>query len=108
MTPRRSRNPRGFFLTDTIIGIGILGILTIVLTSAAGHYHRGSERLTDSRQAARLAEQTLLAIQSNQSPPAAGEGQSITITPLAGEMRDLPKGCVWVRVEVAHNGRHAE
>jgi type II secretory pathway pseudopilin PulG len=110
MTLRIRRHPRGFFLTDTIVGIGILVVLSIVLTVAIVQFRKGAARLADSRSAQRLAEQTLLALQSGQATPTAAEGETIDIAPLpaASETRDLPTGCTWVRVRTSHDARAAE
>ena len=109
MSRRTARTqPRGgFFLTDLIIGIGLLVVLAIVLTAGSSQYRRGSERLADSRQATRLAEQVMLALQSNEKAPTAGNGETIEIVRLP-ETRDLPPGCAWARVGVHRNGRSAE
>jgi type II secretory pathway pseudopilin PulG len=109
MSLRIRRHPRGFFLTDTIVGIGILVVLSIVLTAAIVQFRKGAVRLADSRSAQRLAEQTLLSLQSGQPAPTAAEGETIDIAPLtASETRDLPTGCTWVRVRTTHNARAAE
>src|SRR3954471_20421471 len=108
MTRRRAIHLRsGFFLTDLVVGIGILVILTLVLTTAAAQYRRGSQKLADSRQAVRLAEQVMLSLQSDQKPPAAADGDNIDIVPLP-ETRGLPQGCVWIRVQTRHSGHTAE
>jgi hypothetical protein len=108
---RRLRHPhvhrRGFWLADAITGIGILVILTLMLANATKHYRAGSDRLADTRVAERLAEQTMLALQSHQPPPTSAQGDTIEIAPL-DEKRDLPTGCTWIRVRVVHHDRASE
>jgi hypothetical protein len=90
----------GIFIADAVTGLGILLVLGIILGTAIKRYHAGTDRLTDTRFATRLAEQTLLSLQSGQPAPKAAEGDTIEVTP-------IPDGN-WVRVRVTHRGRAAE
>ena len=103
----RRTHPRGFFLADAITGLGIILVLSAVTLIALSHYRKGTDRLTDTRQANRLAEQTLLALQLGQAAPTPGEEEKIDIAPLPGSTDRLPN-CAWVRVRAVHNGRSAE
>ena len=73
-----------------IVGLAILGLLAAVLTSAIVRQNRGKQRLAESRDATRLAEHTLTALQAGQPPPAPPEGAVINISPLQSASDDTP------------------
>lgn len=95
----RSRVRRGIFLTEAIIAMSVILILTAVVATSATQHRKGSDRLANTRAATRLAEQTLTALQAGQPAPTPGEGSAIEIVPLEGN---------WVRVRTVVNGRQSE
>jgi len=102
--PRPVRR-RGFFLIDAIVAMGIILLLTLVLTVAVTRQQRTTAKLADTRDAVRLAEQTLTAIQAGEPAPAPPEGSVIDILP-AGPVKEAA-GLAWVSVHVTHRGRSA-
>jgi type II secretory pathway pseudopilin PulG len=100
---RRRRNRGGWFITDAIVAMGIILILIAALATAATRDRRGGDRLADSREAIRLAEQTLTALQAGAAPPTPLEGATIEITPLHS-VETIP-GFAWVRVQVTNHSR---
>ena len=100
---RRRRVRRAFFAADTIIGIGVVAVLLATLSAAMLRQQRASDRLAESRQAVRLAEQTLTALQTSQPRPAPPANVTVTVTPL--DAPTAAPGCIWVRVTVARGAR---
>jgi len=108
---RRRRQPRnGYIATDAIIALAIVLMLLAVLSVAASRQRRGSERLADSRAAIRVAEETITALQTGATPPAAPQGMTVQVraTPPAQPAQlalEAPSGSKWVDVLVSYNGR---
>lgn len=99
----RARCRRGWFATETLVGLAIVLLLIVVLANAVQRQQRASDRLSDSREMMRLAEQTITALQTSHPPPAASAGTNVAVTPL-----DEPSGAEklrWVRVTVSRGGR---
>jgi type II secretory pathway pseudopilin PulG len=101
-----SRNRRGWFLMDAIFAMGIIVLLAAVLASAVSRQRKGSDRLAASREAIRLAEQTITALQIGQSAPTAPEGATIEILPISSP-KEVP-GFEWVTIRVTRDGRKSE
>jgi type II secretory pathway pseudopilin PulG len=100
----RSRTRNGYIAADAVIALGIVLILLTVLSVSVGRQRRGSERLADSRAAIRLAEETITALQTGATPPAAPQGMTVAVRP-AQAQGDLqpPAGSTWVDVVVSYN-----
>ena len=101
--PFRARCRRGWFATETLVGLAIVLLLIVVLANAVQRQQRASDRLSDSREMMRLAEQTITALQTFELPPTAAVGTNVTVTPL-----DVPaesEKLRWVRVTVSRGGR---
>jgi type II secretory pathway pseudopilin PulG len=96
----RMRRPNGWFLADAIVGMTIVVILTSTLAVAISRQSLGSQRLAESRAATRLAEATLIALQTSQPAPAVPEGAKVMVEP--GEALG---NCRWATVSVTIN-RH--
>ena len=97
---------RGYIATDAIMAVAIVVILSTVLAVAVSRQRRGSERLADSREAIRLAEATLTAMQSGAPVPAAPAGMTVQVRPVDAQPElAAPSGSAWVEVVVTHDGR---
>jgi type II secretory pathway pseudopilin PulG len=101
--PRRTLSRRGFFLIDAIFALGIILLLAGLLTVAMTRQQRATTHFGDARDALRLAERTLTAIQIDQPPPAPPAGSTIEIRPL--ESATKSPGLRWVSVHVLQHRR---
>lgn len=100
------RRRRGFLLVDLVTALAIVGVLGAAVAMSLDH-HRSAERtLADSRAALRLAEQALVTMRYDRTPPRSTERASITVRPIP----DAPTvgNNVWVIVTVTHADRRAE
>ena len=106
MISRRLKHPqclrRGFVLADVIGGIALLAAVASLLAVSLHRYYAASERLADSRDAARLAEDALTRLQTNQPPPTDIAGHSVRTE--AVESTAPPKHH-WVTVTAEVNHR---
>ena len=103
MKRMRRQVRRGFFATETVVGLSIILLLIMALATAVQRHQKGSDRLSDSREMMRLAEQTITAMQLGETPPTAAAGTNVTVISL-----DRPTGMEklqWVRVTVSRGGR---
>ena len=90
-------------LADIIVGLGVVAILATALAISLSRRQAVSDHLADSREATRVAEQTLTALQSGEKVPASDEHTKIDVKPMSGA---LEIGTAhWVTVQVTHNGR---
>src|SRR5688500_20404979 len=97
---RQSRSARrGFFLTDMMVGLILVGILTVVLGATVWRTNLVGKRLADNRAALRLAERTLADLRTG-TPHAAPVGQ-VQLRRLS----DGPAGQAWVEVRANVEGR---
>ena len=107
MTQRR-RQPirRGFFGTDAIVALLVVAALATALAVAANRYERTQQKLADAREATRLAEATLTALQSGATPPPPPTGARVVVTkdPTPATVAN----CAWATVAVTLNGRTTE
>lgn len=98
MTRRKRRHrasQRGFVLADVIGGIALLAAVASLLAVSVHRYHAASDRLADSRDAMRLAEDALARLQTNQPPPADAAEQSVSVKSLDAA---APSNHRWVEV----------
>ena len=109
LTRRQHRRPlrSAYIAADAIVALGIVLMLLAMLSVAVSRQRRGGERLADSRAAVRLAEETLTALQTGATPPAAPQGMAIQVraTPAQTPPLEAPSGATWVDVLVSYNGR---
>jgi len=87
------------------VAMAIILLLTLVLTVAVTRQQRTTAKLADTRDAVRLAEQTLTALQAGEAAPAPPEGSVVEIHP-AGAVKDTGN-LAWVSIQVTHRGRSA-
>ena len=92
---------RGFLLADIMTGMLILSMMTVVLATAVSNQHMGSQRLADSRNAARFAERVLLDLRQGHAPPTAPADMHLVIEPADGGQ--AIDGFTWTRVTVKCN-----
>jgi hypothetical protein len=94
-------------MLDMITGLIVLLVLIATFSAALLRQQRGQQKLSDTRAAIRLAEQTASALQLGEAPPAPPEGESIEIVPVSSQEAKPPAGHAWVRIRVTNNGRSA-
>jgi type II secretory pathway pseudopilin PulG len=95
---------RGFFTTDALVGLLIIAALAAALAVGLGRQRRATTRLADSREATRLAERALVALQSDRAPPTAGAEETIVVAKLSGASST---GQQWVEVTATVRARSA-
>jgi type II secretory pathway pseudopilin PulG len=90
---------------DAIIALGVVAILATALAVSVSRQNLASQRLAEQRAGMRLAEQTILAMQTGQTPPTPPAEMNVSVRRLEfkGEM---PAGSTWVTVTVKR-GAHA-
>jgi Tfp pilus assembly protein PilX len=86
------RRGKGFFFVDVAFGLGLLGLIAVALFSAIGRQQRAARTLSDTRTAARLAEDALTSLRSGR-PPAPDAG-AVRLTRLPDA---APAGHAWTR-----------
>jgi type II secretory pathway pseudopilin PulG len=104
---RKRQQYRGFLLADSLMALAVVVILTMTLTVAATRQQRASAHLADSRATMRLAEATILAMQTGQPLPPAPEGMTISVRRAAASQAP-PGGCTWAIISVAHGAHTTE
>ena len=104
---RRTTKPRAFMAADVILAIIIVAILTVALASATSRQQHASQRLAESRAAARLAEATMIALQTGLQPPTPQANAKVTVKSLE-KSDDLPVGSTWATISVTLSGRPYE
>ena len=98
------RRRRGFLAIDAVMALAIVMILTMALTVAVTRQNLASQKLAETRAAMRLAEATMIALQTGQTPPAAPTGASVRVQRLDAP-GEVPRGCAWTTITVTLNGR---
>jgi len=96
-----SRRDRGWVFIDVLNGLIIVAILAAILGAAATARQRAMKRLSDSREAQRVAEAAIISMQAGQ--PA---GNGVVVRPLSTE--SPVEGKLWVQVEATVNHRQGE
>ena len=95
------RRRRGIMVTDAVVALTIIAVLSTALVVAINRGHRATARLAAQRGATWAAEAALTQLQAGQSPNMDG----IEIERLA--VPKAPAGFGWVRVKAQHDGRTA-
>lgn len=100
--PNNRRN-RAFFLTDAIVGLGILAVLGVVLATEVGWHTQAMQKLANRRAASHLAESAVFQLQQGRRLPNV-TGQ-VTVQPLTN-LGAVPR-YQWVRVVANDEGQTA-
>lgn len=95
------RSRRGWVFIDVVMGVILVGMIAGMLGAAAGWHYRALKHLADTRAATRLAESTLISLQTGQ-PVAAADSKCRELSAAT----DLP-GMTWVEVSATVDGRSA-
>ncbi len=93
---------RGFVMADILLGLAIVGLLAIGLTVVLNRQERASQILADSRDATRLAERAVTALQSGRPLPPDDAQQQTGVRRLPDP---APTGQAWVEVSARVRGR---
>ena len=104
--PPARRSRRGFLMLDVSVALVVVTILTVALAITMGHQRRAMTRLSDTRQAIRLAEQALAELQRSGATALGGEDIDLKLVPAEGP--DAPTGWRWMRVAVTYRRGAAE
>src|SRR5689334_9555128 len=93
----RSKQLRGFMAADCIIALAVVAILASALAVAVSRENLAEKRLAEQRACTRLAEQTILALQTGQTSPAAPDGVKVSVKKIEAQ-GELPTGMTWVTI----------
>jgi prepilin-type N-terminal cleavage/methylation domain-containing protein len=102
----RSSRSRGVTLIEMTVGLALLGVMILLLTSLVAQQRRGSDRLDRQRGAVRLAERGMSRLErglSLETPPSEPDS-SWRVSPLS---ESAPQGLRWVRLEAIHRDAQA-
>jgi type II secretory pathway pseudopilin PulG len=105
MTSRIKQRRRGFFLTDSIVGFIIIGVLGLILVIAITSSSRAQRRLDDSAAATIAAERAAAMLREGKPAPQTIDEASIKIEPAPGGQAVVNHK--WVRITATQNGRSA-
>ena len=103
----RTSRPVGILAMEAVIGLMIVAMLAGLFAVALTQHRKAAQRLTDTRYATRLAEQTLTAMQTGQPLPQPPDGVKLECARLP-EPGDLPAGCAWAGVRVISGDRSVQ
>jgi type II secretory pathway pseudopilin PulG len=92
-------------LADVTIALIIIGMVATLLVTSLSRQRSAAQRLSDSRNATRLAEDALTRLQARQGPPASTATQTIAIRYLRDPAPQT--GSRWAEVTVTIGGRTA-
>lgn len=98
---KRRQSSKAFMTIDAVAALIILSILAIVLSVTFVRRSRASARLADVRDAARLADKTLLDLR--QDPSAKSDPHEAVVAPL-GQIEGSDR-LQWTSVRATVNGR---
>lgn len=93
-------------LVDVLLGLLILALLAVLLTSTVSRQNASIRKLSNSRIAADMAEAALIALQSGAKPAEADQSPAPTIERLP-DASPVP-GCTWVRVTATFEGARGD
>jgi type II secretory pathway pseudopilin PulG len=92
-TPTSRR--KAFVFIDIAIALALIGLITFGLVAAVGRHQRAAQKLSDTRAAARAADDALTALRAGaRVPPPPGATVAMSRLPDAA-----PEGQAWVRAE---------
>ena len=97
---KRRTTHKAFLTIDVLAGLIMLSVLAVILSVGFTQRFRSAARLSNAREAARLAENALLDLRQN--PAAKPASPDVVVTPLPeGESQPLR----WVTVRATVHGR---
>ena len=96
-------------MIDALLAMGVIVILAIALATSMRAHAKATDRLAASRESARLAEQTLVALQGGAKPATPPQGVTLEIRPPRGDgpPAEAAAGWKWVTVHVTRPGGRA-
>lgn len=103
-TRRYSRRARGMMVAEAIFGLMLMALVLTVLLLSIAQQRAGQKAMTQQREAMRLAERAMLALQTGAAMPPSESG-SVTVD-TNGDGTDPADGR-WVRVTARHGERTA-
>lgn len=99
------RRRRGFVIYDAAMAVLVLGVLSATLVVALRQQASGAQRLAERRDAVRMAEEALAAMQAPPAEARAAVADGIGVTPLAGA--PAVAGHAWVEVTATRGEERA-
>ncbi|MEO6436393.1 MAG: hypothetical protein ABIP55_11640 [Tepidisphaeraceae bacterium] len=90
-------------MIDAIVALGLIVLLTTMFATAVNRQRKGADRLATSREATRLAEQAMVALQTSQPAPTPPDGATLQVH--ASGAGTAPAGWKWIRIDVTSAGR---
>jgi hypothetical protein len=99
---RRTGDRSGFLVADILLGLVLLGVATTFVAVAARQSAAATQRLAQTRAAARLAEEVITSLQAGEPVPSEDGGQ-VEVERLASPVAF--EGFAWARVTVRRDGR---
>ena len=106
MTARMSQyRRRGFFLTDSIVGFIIIGVLGLILVIAITSSSRAQRRLDESAAATIAAERAAALLREGKAAPQTVDEASIKVEPAPGGQ--AVANHKWVCITATREGRAA-
>ena len=88
-------------MVDALLSMAVIVIIAAALAASTAQQRKAQVRLAESREAVRLAEQVLTALQSRQSAPTPPDGTDVRVFSL--ECDDVPSGWNWVTIRITRN-----
>src|SRR5438552_12818471 len=101
----RRRRHSGFFLMDTVIGLGVVTILAWILVTAVTKGRRAQDRIDDGNAATQMAQRVLAQLQAGKTAPATLDEAEVVVKPAVGGQ--AVAGQRWTNVTVTYHGRNA-
>ena len=104
---RTQRKHRAIMAADAIIALAVVAILATALLVAVNRQNLASQRLAEQRACTRLAEITLLSLQTGEKAPSPPADAKVTVQKI--EVKDdVPTGLTWASVKVTRGSHTAE
>lgn len=99
----RSAHRGGWFMVDALLSMGVIVIIAAALAASMAQQRKAEARLAASRDAIRIAEHALLALQAGQTAPSPPAGTTLEVS--KSDSTQAPSGWYWVTVRVTRDGK---